>query len=219
MPTSADSNLRWPTWAEADEALRTAWARGYPKETLVSLEAHGEPDAYEKDKLTGETKIDEYGVIRALYIKVTYFRIPAKALVQVGAMQKIYSLAAIFRSEQGGVVFDDIAVGGSTEVAQAGQEAPSKELARQLIAAHFESLNPGLQVQEVKCSDPERKSQASKGRWWYATGADIYTADASGAKKRYSNDMTNLYKGDKGQEGVNPSGDWKVHFVDKPMPK
>jgi len=219
MPTSSDSNANWPAWSDADKELRNAWARGYPNEKIVTLEANGQPDAYEKDKATGETKIDEYGTMIALYIKVTYYRIPAKALVQIGAAQKVYSLAAIFRSEGEDIVFDDIAVGGSTDVAQAGQEAPSKDLAKQLIAAHFESLNPGYKVQEVKCSDPERKSQASKGRWWYATGADIYVVDPSGAKKRYSNDMTNIYKGEKGQEGVNPSGDWKVNFVDKPMPK
>lgn len=210
---------QWPSWSDADKGLRDAWARGYPNERIVTLEANGKPDAYEKAKATGETKIDEYGNTAEYYTKNTFCRVPAKALVQIGTAQKIYSLSAIFRRDGAGFVFEDIAVGGSTDVVAAGRPTLSKDHAKELIAALWVSQNPGTTVDEVRCSDPEYKSQASKGRWWYATGADIYITDASGAKKRYANDMTNIYKGEKGKEGVDPSGEWKVFFLDKPMLK
>jgi len=210
----------WPGWEEAEANLREAWERGYPNEKIIKLEQAGPPDTFEKEIPTGETKIDEYGEHHAYIAKSKFVRIPAKALVQQGAGQKIFSLAAVFQEQDGDeFVFEDMLVGGSQEVVQAGQETPTKDQAKQLIAALWESMNPGVKVTEVKCADLERKSQSSKGRWWYATGADLSVTEADGSKKVYSNDMTNIFKGVKGAEGVDPSGDWKCAFIDKPQPK
>ena len=48
-------------WKTAEKDLRAAWAKGYPKEKLVSVTPNGEPSAYDKLRSTGQEKIDEYG--------------------------------------------------------------------------------------------------------------------------------------------------------------
>lgn len=206
------------SWSVADKELRSAWAKGYPNEKIVTLEQNGAPDEYTKPKATGQTTIDEHGRTWEYYTKNKFCRVPAKALVQQGAGQKNFSVSAIFRKDgASSFVFEDIGVGDSTDVAQASQSAPSKDHVKELIAAYWVSQNPGTKVDTVKCSDPELKTQNSKGRWWYTTGADIYVVDENGAKEKCSNDMTTIYKGEKGKEGIDPRGDFKVYFLDKPV--
>jgi hypothetical protein len=47
-------------------------------------------------------------------------------------------------------------------------------------------------------------------------GADIFIVAEDGTKQKCSNDYTTFYKGEKGLEGVDASGPYKVYFLDDP---
>ena len=207
------------SWKDADKALRAAWAKGYPKEKILKLESNGAPSSYEKMKPTGDTKIDEHGRTWEYYQKNTFCRVPAKAVVEQPSGPRNFEISAIFRKDGSRFVFDDIGVGESTAVANAGQEAPAKEEIKKLIAAYWEQQHPGSKVENVAISAPELKKDTAKGRWWYTTGADIFITDTAGVKQKCSNDYTTLHKGEKGQEGVAAAGEWKVYFLDSPTCK
>jgi hypothetical protein len=204
------------TWKAAEKALRSAWAKGYPNEKIIKIEQNGEPTSYDKLKATGKTKIDEHGEKWEYYKKNTYCQVPAKVLVQQGSGKRVFNVSAIFRKAGSTFVFDDMGVGESYAMAEQGQEPPTKDEIKKLITDLWLEKNPGSKVTKVAISNPELKKDSSKGRWWYNTGADIYTVDASGNSKKCSNDYTTVYKGEKGMEGVSPAGPWKVYFLDDP---
>jgi hypothetical protein len=204
------------SWKEAERSLRAAWAKGYPNEKILKVEPNGEPSSYDKLHSTGQEKIDEYGDKWEAYARQTFCRVPAKVQVQRGAGQAAMEVSAIFAQKGGKFVFDDIGVGESTEVAAAGQQAPSKDEIKKMISAYWLSKNPNTKVEKVAVATPELKRDSAAGRWWYSAGADIYIVDEDGEKKKCSNDYTTIYKGEKEKEGVDPSGPWKVYFLDDP---
>ena len=204
------------SWKDAEKSLRIAWAKGYPNEKILKLEQNGEPDVYDKMKATGQTKIDAHGDKWEYYTKNSFCRIPAKATVQQSGGQRVFNVSAIFRKAGKGFVFDDMGVGESEAVAQAGQGAPTKDEAKKLIADYWLSKHPETKVTKVAISAPEYKNDSSSGRWWYYTGADIYITDENGSSQKCSNDYTSIYKGEKGAEGKNSSGPWRVDFLDDP---
>jgi hypothetical protein len=204
------------TWKEADKSLRSAWAKGYPNEKILKIEQNGEPSSYEKFKATGQTKIDSKGDKWEYYTKNKFCRVPAKVTVQQGANQRIFNVSAIYRIAGKKFVFDDLGVGESEAVAAKGQEAPAKDEIKKMIADFWLEKNPNTKVEKVAISAPELKTDSSAGRWWYYTGADIHIIDEDGSKKKCSNDYTTLFKGEKGKEGVDPSGPWKIDFLDTP---
>jgi hypothetical protein len=197
--------------------LRSAWPSKYPGETIQKLEPAGAPSSFEKEESTGKQKIDEHGDRYEHFVKVTYCRVPAKAtILRAGGSQVVFEVSAIYKQTAGGFVFSDIGVSGSSEVAGTGQEPPSKEDAKKLIADYWVQKNPGTRVEKVAISTPELKKDASAGRWWYTTGADIYVIQQDGTKQKCSNDYTTIYKGTQGKEGVDASGPYKVYFLDDP---
>jgi len=204
------------SWKDAEKSLRSAWAKGYPNEKIITIEQNGEASTYDKMKATGQTKIDAHGDKWEYYAKNTFCRVPAKVLVQQGGGKRIFNVSAIFRKAGSKFVFDDMGVGESEAVAGAGQEAPAKDDIKQLISAHWVELHPGTKVQKVAISAPELKRDSKAGRWWYTTGADIHIVDEDGQAKKCVNDYTTVYKGEKSREGVDASGPWKVYFLDDP---
>jgi|GEM_PF-1316803 len=205
------------SWKDAEKSLRSAWAKGYPNEKIIKIEQNGEPDVYDKMKSTGKTKIDSHGDKWEYYSKNTFCRIPAKATVQQVGGLRIFNVSAIFRKSGKGFVFDDMGVGESEAVAKTGQGAPSKDEAKKLIADYWLEKHPETKVTKVAISAPEFKNDSRSGRWWYYTGADIYVTDENGNNRKCSNDYTSLYKGEKGAEGKDSSGPWKVDFLDNPV--
>jgi hypothetical protein len=204
------------SWKTAEKDLRAAWAKGYPNEKLVSVTANGEASAYDKLKSTGQEKIDEYGDKWEAYSKQKFCRVPATAVAQQGAGQRKFSVSAIYVVKGGKFSFDDIGVGESQAIAAAGQEAPSKDDMKKMIAAYYVEKNPNVKVEKVALSAAELKADSSKGRWWYSVGADIFIVAEDGTKQKCSNDYTTFYKGEKGLEGVDATGPYKVYFLDDP---
>lgn len=204
---------------DAEAAIRKAWPGKYPGETIQKYEPNGEPSAYTKLESTGKETIDEYGN-RWEYVKnAVYCRIPAKVTAKRSSGSLVvFDVSAIFRNVSGVYSFMGIGVGGSSELAASGQEAPSKDAIKKLIADLWVSLHPGNRVERVAISDPELKKDSAAGRWWYTTGADIYVIDENGTKQKCSNDYTTIFKGEPGKEGVNagPSLPWKASFLDDP---
>lgn len=203
--------------AEAEAAIRKAWPAKYPGETIQKYESAGEASAYTKLETTGKETIDEYGN-RWEYVKnATYCRIPARVTARrASGSMVVFDVSAIFRQVGGAYSFMNIGVGGSSEVASSGQEAPGRDAIKKLIADLWVSLHPGSKVERVAISDPELKKDSTAGRWWYTTGADIYVTDENGTKQKCSNDYTTIFKGETGKEGVNASGPWKASFLDDP---
>jgi len=204
------------SWKDAEKALRTAWAKGYPNEKLLSLDPDGEPSSYDKVKSTNQQKIDEYGDQWEAYSKQTFCRVPAKALAQQGQGQRKFQVSAIYLQTGSKFVFDDLGVGESESVAQSGQEAPAKDDIKKLITAYWLETHPGSKVEKVGVSTPELKTDSRGGRWWYTAGADIFVVGEGGARQKCSSDFTTLYKGTKGKEGVDASGPYKVYFLGNP---
>lgn len=204
------------SWQEAEKAIRGAWGKKYPGEKILKVEANGEATSYDKLKATGQTKIDSRGDKWEYYTKNTFCRVPGKVVAQQGSGKRVFEVSAIFRKAGSKFVFDDLGVGESSAVAEAGQQAPSKDEIKKLIAAHWVDLHPGSTVDKVAISDAEYKKDSSKGRWWYTTGADIYVTTEDGQKQKCVNDYTTVYKGEQGAEGVDASGPWKVYFLDTP---
>lgn len=203
-------------WKDAEKALSSAWTKGYPNEKILKIEANGEPSSYDKMKSTGQTKIDAHGDKWEYYSKNTFCRVPAKVLVQQGSGKRVFDVSAIYRKSGSKFVFDDIGVGESVPLAEAGQEAPSKDEIKKMIAGHWVELHPGTKVEKVAISAPELKKDSSAGRWWYTTGADIYIVNEEGQNQKCVNDYTTVHKGEKGQEGVDARGSWKIYFLDDP---
>ncbi|QOX80219.1 hypothetical protein FY034_15175 [Trichlorobacter lovleyi] len=204
------------SWKDAEMSLRKAWAKGYPTEKILSIVQDGEPSSYDKLKSTGQTKIDAHGDKWEFYAKNSYCRVPAKVTVRQSSGQRVFSVSAIYRKSGKGFVFDDMGVGQSSAVAPSAQQAPSKDEFKKMIAAYWLELHPETKVETVKATDAEYKNDSSTGRWWYNIGADIYIVSENGARQKCSNDYTTLYKGEKGKEGVDASGPWKVYFLDDP---
>lgn len=211
QPLKADTCA---SWADAEKSLRSAWLKGYPGEKIIKIEQNGQPSSYEKFKSTGKTKIDEHGDKWEYYTKNKFCQVPARVLVQQSSGQRIFNVSAIFRMSGNKFIFDNMGVGDSYAVAESGQQPPTKDEIKKLIASYWLEKNPKTKVVKVAISAPELKKDSSTGRWWYTTGADIYTVDENGRNKKCSNDYTTIHKGEKGKEGVDPSGSWKVYFLD-----
>jgi hypothetical protein len=193
---SAASN---PTWKDAEKGIRGDWAKKYSQEKLLKIEQNGSARNYDKI---------ESGV------KVFYYDIPAKVTAQQSSGKRVFEVTAIFRNSGGKFVYTGMSVGESQAAAEKGQEAPTKDQIKKLVADLYAQQNPGVKVTKVLLSDPELKKDSSAGRWWYNVGADVYIVDASGKSKKLTNDYTSVYKGQKGQEGVDASGSWQVEFED-----
>jgi hypothetical protein len=188
-----------PTWKDAEKGLRGDWAKKYSNEKILKAEQNGSARNYEKI---------ESGV------KVSYCDIPAKVTAQQSGGKRVFNVTAIFRKTGGLFRYTGMSVGESEAAAEKGQEAPTKDQIKKLVADLYAKQNPGAKVTKVLLSDPELKKDSSAGRWWYNVGADVYIVDATGKSKKCTNDYTSVYRGEKGQEGVNASGPWQVEFID-----
>ena len=202
------------SWQVAESSLRSAWAKGYPNEKILKLTQNGEPSAYDKLKSTNQEKIDAYGDKWEAYARQKFCRVPATALVNQDGGQRQFDVSAIFVVNGNKYTFDDIGVGASSAVAQAGQEAPGKDEIKKMLTAFWLQAHPGTKVERIATGKAELNQ--SEKRWWYYVGADIYIVNEEGQKQKCSSDYGTIYKGEKGQEGVNPSGPWKAGFLVDP---
>lgn len=204
------------SWTTAESQIKSAWPKKYPGEKILKISANGAASSYEKMESTGQERIESDAERYEYFVKVSYCRVPARVSVKrSNGSESLYEVSAIFKQGATGYQFSDIAVGDSSEVAASGQEPPTKDEIKKLIAELWISLHPDNRVEKVALSDPELKKDTGKNRWWYNVGADIYIINADGDKQKCVNDYTSIYRGSEGKEGQD-NGPYRALFLETP---
>jgi hypothetical protein len=180
------------SWKQAEAGIKATWAKQYANEKLISVEQNGEAKSYNKVEND---------------VKVYYIDFPAKVTAEQKSGKVIFNVTAIFKKSGNNYNYTGMSVGESTAMANKGQEAPSKDEIKKLVAEYFVKKNPGKKVAKVLISPPEMGK--SDKRWWYKFGADVELDD----KTTYTNDDVYIFRGQKGSEGLDPSASWNVDAI------
>lgn len=205
-------------WKDADQSIRSWWAKAYPKEKILSLEQNGAPDTYDKAKATGQTRIDDHGNKWEYNAKLTYCRVPAKAVVEQSAGKRQFSVSAIYRVSGTNFVFENLGVGASEAVLAAGQTpAPDKDEVKKVITDKVLSLIPpdlqgNIKVAKVMISPRELDTMDNGQTAYHMKSVDLHLLIDGKEEPACEIAPLYLYKGEETNMRLEAAGPWKIKF-------
>lgn len=155
------------TNVQAEKDLRSAWAKKYKGEKIISIESAGEPAILEK--VDANDKVVE----RKL-------KVPFTVVAEKSGTKREYEAGSNYVQKGKKWLFSEIGVGNVSVLAGEGEKAPNKADVKALVITAFQEKYPDYTWSKVLIDDGTFGKGENGG--FYRYEGDIDRTDADGAK-------------------------------------
>jgi hypothetical protein len=205
VPDRADARGRSaPNAKQAEARLRKAWTQLYPKETVAKVESLG----------PGEISLEVRDGAKVTTARYT-FRVIAKQPTQ----SHMFEVALKLVHTDAGWVYDSLQQLADSDMANPGQEPPTRPAVKALILAELNKSQPHgfnlfkypvpAKFDKVLVTDPTFKIFRDSDTWGFEYAADYETVGTDG--QRYNCMTLDVYIDKK-----NASDPWRVRIDSSP---